>query len=164
MGNLGQTVRLGGRGSKPPLAMPRMVRGGGIFEENDGGDLLQGSECSEICYIRIPSGATRQHPYPFWPFGPFPPDRGNRPLEPKGSLWIVRIRIGLSLFAAAYRNLSVSFADSSPGRGAFTGLTPSAIRRRVRRRCFLRTEAGASRLSAGRRPPGRRAEAGRASM
>ena len=32
------------------------------------------------------SGASRQHPYPYWPFGPFPPDRGNRPLEPKGSL------------------------------------------------------------------------------
>ena len=32
------------------------------------------------------SGASRQHPYPHWPFGPFPPDRGNRPLEPKGSL------------------------------------------------------------------------------
>ena len=27
------------------------------------------------------SGASRQHPYPFCPFGTFPPDRGNRPLE-----------------------------------------------------------------------------------
>ena len=27
-----------------------------------------------------PSGASRQHPYPFCPFGTFPPDRGNRPL------------------------------------------------------------------------------------
>ena len=27
------------------------------------------------------SGTTRQHPYPFCPFGTFPPDRGNRPLE-----------------------------------------------------------------------------------
>ena len=26
------------------------------------------------------SGASRQHPYPFCPFGTFPPDRGNRPL------------------------------------------------------------------------------------
>ena len=44
------------------------------------------SGCSGICDIRIPSGAARQRPYPFWPYGPFPPDRGNRPLVPKGSL------------------------------------------------------------------------------
>ncbi len=29
---------------KPPPAVPRAVRGGGIFEENDGGDLLLISE------------------------------------------------------------------------------------------------------------------------
>ena len=40
---------------KPPLAAPRAVRGGGIFEENDGGDMLQDSERSEICDVRIPS-------------------------------------------------------------------------------------------------------------
>ena len=28
-----------------------------------------------IC--RSPSGAARQHPYPLWPFGPFPPDTGE---------------------------------------------------------------------------------------
>ena len=39
---------------------------------------------------------------------------GHRPLH-----WCVRIRIGLSLFATVCRNLSVSFADSSPERGAF---------------------------------------------
>ena len=27
-----------------------------------------------------------QHPYPFCPFGTFPPDRGNRPLE--GEPWV----------------------------------------------------------------------------
>ena len=43
---------------KPPLAAPRAARGGGIFEENDGGDLFQISECSEICYVRIPSGSS----------------------------------------------------------------------------------------------------------
>ena len=43
---------------KPPLAAPCAVRGGGIFEENDGGDLFQISECSEICYVRIPSGSS----------------------------------------------------------------------------------------------------------
>ncbi len=48
--------------------------------------MLQISECTEICKVRIPSGPSGQRPYPFWPFGPFPPDRGNRPLEPKGSL------------------------------------------------------------------------------
>ena len=74
----------------PPLAVPRTIRGGGIFEENDGGDMLQISECSEICYVRIPSGPSGQRPYPYWPFGPFPPDRGNRPLEPKRSLGYVR--------------------------------------------------------------------------
>ena len=47
---------------KPPLVMPRMIRGGGIFKENDGGDFLLISECSEICDIRIPSGASRQLP------------------------------------------------------------------------------------------------------
>ena len=40
---------------KPPLAAPCAVRGGGIFEENDGGDMLQDSECSEIYSVRIPS-------------------------------------------------------------------------------------------------------------
>ena len=36
--------------------MPRMIRGGGIFEENGGEDLLQVSVCSEISSARIPSG------------------------------------------------------------------------------------------------------------
>ena len=35
-------------------------------------------------------------PTPFGPTGPFPPDRGNRPLVPKGSLWM----------AADYRSTS----------------------------------------------------------
>ena len=39
----------------PPLAAPRAGRGGGIFGENDGGDMLQISECSVICGVRIPS-------------------------------------------------------------------------------------------------------------
>ena len=47
---------------RPPPAAPRAVRGGGIFGENDGGDRLQISECSEICDVRIPSGASRQLP------------------------------------------------------------------------------------------------------
>ena len=47
---------------KPPLAAPRAGRGGGIFVENDGGDLLQDSECSGICGVRIPSGPSGQLP------------------------------------------------------------------------------------------------------
>ena len=47
---------------KPPLAVRRMVRGGGIFEENDGRDLLQVSEYSEIGPVRIPSGPPGQPP------------------------------------------------------------------------------------------------------
>ena len=47
---------------RPPLAAPRAGRGGGIFEENDGGDLLQDSECSGICGVRIPSGPSGQLP------------------------------------------------------------------------------------------------------
>ena len=101
---------------KPPLAVPRTVRGGGIFEENDGGDLLQIFECFEICYIRIPSGPSGQRPYPLWPFGPFPPDRGNRPLEPKGSLRGRTVRrgrcplgpLGSYEFAEEYRKNGIS--------------------------------------------------------
>ena len=70
---------------KPPLAA-RAVRGGGICGANDGGDLLQITEYSVICNIRIPSGPLGQRPYPLWPYGPFPPDKGNRPLGLKGSL------------------------------------------------------------------------------
>ena len=81
-----KNTKMNPRTPKPPLVMPRMIRGGGIFEENDGRDLFQASECSELFHIRIPSGPSGQRPYPFWPFGPFPPDRGNRPLVPKGSL------------------------------------------------------------------------------
>ena len=35
----------------------------------------------QICYHLSVSAAPSQHPYPFCPFGTFPPDRGNRPLE-----------------------------------------------------------------------------------
>ena len=70
---------------KPPLVMPHMIRGGGICEANDGGDLLQVSEHAEICSVRIPSDPSGQRPYPYWPFGPFPSDRGNRPLS--GEPW-----------------------------------------------------------------------------
>ena len=34
-----------------------------------------------ICSNLSVSAAPSQHPYPFCPFGTFPPDRGNRPLE-----------------------------------------------------------------------------------
>ena len=74
--------------SKPPLVVPRTIRGGGICEANDGGDFSQVSECSKICCVRIPSGATRQHPYPYWP------------LEPKGSL-------GLCEFAEDFREIGI---------------------------------------------------------
>ena len=40
----------------------------------------------QICGNLSVSAAPSQHPYPFCPFGTFPPDRGNRPLVPKGSL------------------------------------------------------------------------------
>ena len=36
---------------------------------------------SQICSNLSVSAAPSQHPYPFCPFGTFPPDRGNRPLE-----------------------------------------------------------------------------------
>ena len=50
---------------KPPLAALCAVRGGGIFEENDGGDRSQLSACSEFCGVRIPSGPSGQLPlYP----------------------------------------------------------------------------------------------------
>ena len=35
----------------------------------------------QICGNLSVSAAPSQHPYPFCPFGTFPPDRGNRPLE-----------------------------------------------------------------------------------
>ena len=40
----------------------------------------------QICNNLSVSAAPSQHPYPFCPFGTFPPDRGNRPLrgEPRG--------------------------------------------------------------------------------
>ena len=41
----------------------------------------------QICGNLSVSAAPSQHPYPFCPFGTFPPDRGNRPLkgEPRGA-------------------------------------------------------------------------------
>ena len=36
---------------------------------------------SQICSNLSVSAAPSQHPYPFCPFGTFPPERGNRPLE-----------------------------------------------------------------------------------
>ena len=65
---------------KPPLAVPCTVRGGVIFEENDGGDLFQISECSKLCCVRIPSGPLGQlalhtqcaHWAPLSPRGAFP--------------------------------------------------------------------------------------------
>ena len=35
----------------------------------------------QICNNLSVSASPSQHPYPFCPFGTFPPDRGNRPLE-----------------------------------------------------------------------------------
>ena len=35
----------------------------------------------QICDNLSVSASLSQHPYPFGPFGTFPPDRGNRPLE-----------------------------------------------------------------------------------
>ena len=35
----------------------------------------------QICDNLSVSASPSQHPYPFCPFGTFPPDRGNRPLE-----------------------------------------------------------------------------------
>ena len=43
-----------------------MIRGGGICAANDGGDKAQDLACPEICSVRIPSGALRQRPSPFW--------------------------------------------------------------------------------------------------
>ena len=41
------------------------------------GDIRQSQVCNNLSVSASPS----QHPYPFCPFGTFPPDRGNRPLE-----------------------------------------------------------------------------------
>ena len=91
---------------KPPLAVPRTVRGGGIFEENAGGDMPQISEC----FLNL------WRSNPLRPFGPFPPDRGNRPLEPKGSLRGRTVRrgrcplgpLGSYEFAEEYRKNGIS--------------------------------------------------------
>ena len=40
----------------------------------------------QICDNLSVSAAPSQHPYPFCPFGTFPPDRGNRPLG--GEPWV----------------------------------------------------------------------------
>ena len=48
-------------------------RGGGSAERRDG---------EVVSNLQQPlSLLRRQHPYPFCPFGTFPPDRGNRPLK-----------------------------------------------------------------------------------
>ena len=72
---------------KPPLAAPRAARGGVIFEENDGGDMLQNSECSEISGVRIPTVSFADSvPTPFGPSGHFPLIGGIGPLCPRGAL------------------------------------------------------------------------------
>ena len=40
-----------------------------------------GNKQSQIFDNLSVSASPSQHPYPFCPFGTFPPDRGNRPLE-----------------------------------------------------------------------------------
>ena len=66
--------------------MPRMVRGGGIFEENDGGDGLQISECFGIFSVRIPSVSFADSvPNPFDPSGHFTLIGGIGPLSPRGA-------------------------------------------------------------------------------
>ena len=71
---------------KPPLAALRTARGGGIFEENDGGDMLQNSECSEISGVRIPTVSFADSvPPPFGPSGHFPLIGGIGPLCPRGA-------------------------------------------------------------------------------
>ena len=64
---------------KPPLAALCAVRGGGIFEENDGGDVLQGSEYSEICDVESPQAL-----------------RASSPLF-KGEPWVPRVSFWRSL-------------------------------------------------------------------
>ena len=67
--------------------MLRMVRGGGIFEENDGGDRWQDSEWSEICNVRIPSVSFADSvPTPIGPSGHFPLIGGIGPLSPRGAM------------------------------------------------------------------------------
>ena len=68
---------------------------------------------SQICNNLSVSAAPSQHPYPFCPFGTFPPDRGNRPLEGEpGSAHRQRCQ------GNGRQPLSQPAADSSPGRGA----------------------------------------------
>ena len=77
--------------------MLRTIRRGGIFAENDGGDLLQDPECSKICSVRIPSGASRQ--LPLSPGGAFlGVDAHLRRQEPRKA----RLRLETSL-RASYR-------------------------------------------------------------
>ena len=63
----------------------------------------------QICDNLSVSAAPSQHPYPFCPFGTFPPDRGNRPLE--GEPWVVRS-------VGAEGAASQALRAGSHGRGA----------------------------------------------
>ena len=65
----------------------------------------------QICDNLSVSAAPSQHPYPFCPFGTFPPDRGNRPLEGEPR-------------ATSFPDLALGEADADGGafvRGRFGG-------------------------------------------
>jgi hypothetical protein len=47
-------------GTRLFLTKYERAQGAAFASANDGGDVLQISECFEICDVRIPSGATRQ--------------------------------------------------------------------------------------------------------
>ena len=91
----------GGQGKKPPSD-----EGGGICEANDGGrDKSQSSPvcimsgqrnvvgrglapAAFLCLRSFPAACifvAPDGPYPFCPFGTFPPDRGNRPRQAQGT-------------------------------------------------------------------------------
>ena len=75
--------------SKPPLVVPRTIRGGGIFEENDRGDMPQILECSEICYVRIPSVPSGQ--LPLCPRGAFGDLQFHQPSAAVGADGVVHV-------------------------------------------------------------------------
>ena len=66
--------------------------------------MLQDSECSEICYVRIPSVSFADSiPTPFGPTGHFPLIGGIGPLSPRGAFGAYEFALGFcfSLLPAA---------------------------------------------------------------
>ena len=76
----------------------------------------------QICNNLSVSAAPSQHPYPFCPFGTFPPDRGNRPLEgepfPRKKVTSIRITTASSIDGSRSKATSYKF-DTPVSGGAY---------------------------------------------